>query len=487
MSTKGPMRDGSDTLKQTARPGVVALTLAKHTPILVILLLPPAIWAALEDAWDLALALAAPATIALLAYLSVLRIALPDDLRGVEALVTLALIFLFSSLVSIPAFVSLGMSPVDALFEGMSGVTTTGLSVAANPDNWPFAAHVFRAWIQWIGGLVMATAVLALILPPGVTARRLGRAGIDQGDRISSTRRQARQLLIVYLCLTAAMTCITAVFIPDLREALVLTLSGISTGGFAPRSDSLSSYSLAGQSVVILTCLLGAISFLTYILITQGKLRDAWQLGSINRLVTVSILLGSLLFFAWALSPNEIRTDLSQQILNLLSAISTAGYSAGPVDITGAALVILLIAMALGADVGSTGGGLKIARVGLLFRSLHHSIRAPSMPRNAVVPLRQDGKKVEDGMIIAIAGLIAIYVSTLLLVWFHFLIHGHPPVDALFDVISALSTVGLSVGVVGNDLSPDLKLSLTFAMWLGRLEFIAVLVLFAPGTWLKKG
>lgn len=477
-------RGGSSTLMQAARPRVVALTLAKHAPIFVFLLLPPALWAAVEAETALVLSLALPALLCIGVFAAVWRLDLPDDLRGIEAVVSIALVFGLSAILTVPGFLALGMPLVDALFEAMSGATTTGLSVAADPDAWPFAGHILRAWTQWCGGLVIATAVLAMLLPSGLPARKLGRAGIDQGDRIASTRRQAQQLLGVYVGLTLIMVVPAALVLPDWREALAVTLAAISTAGFSPRSDSLASYSPLGQGIVMLTCILGAVSLLTFVLILQGKLREAWALGSARRVGLA--LLGACAVYAAMLYVGGLRTwdPVYAEMLNLVSALTTAGFSTGPMPPEGAALLVLVIVMMAGGDVGSTAGGLKLARIGVLARAVVHAGQRQRLPANAVAPLRHHGEPVDDGTLASILALVGIYGATLVLLWMHMLGHGHPALPALFEVVSTLSTVGLSAGIVGPDLSPDLKLSLTFGMWLGRLEFIAVLLLLAPRTWL---
>ncbi|MEO0486123.1 MAG: potassium transporter TrkG [Pseudomonadota bacterium] len=482
MSRPRPFSDGADTLRVRARPSVVALTLAKHAPIFALLYLPPAAWAAVSRDWSITAALCAPALIALGVYAAVQSRPLPQDLRRVEAMVSVALVFLLGAMGAVPTFVIAGMPLADALFEAMSGLTTTGLSVAAAPDDWPFVLHVLRAWLQWIGGLVMATAVLALLLPAGVPTQRLGQAGFSEGDRIASTRTKARQLLGVYLGLTVIMTAATALVIPDWREALVLTLSGISTGGFAPRSDSLASYTVWGQSVVMLTCLLGALSLVSFVLILQGKWRAAWRTGSARR---VGLTVLALALAAVALAHTTERGDPYGVFLDMVSATTTAGYSVGVMPIAGPVFILFLVAMVLGADSGSTGGGIKLARLGLFLRAARHTLRAPSLPKSALAPLRQDSERVDDAVIIGGLALVMLYTAAAVLLVTQFAWHGYPLAESLFDSLSALSTVGLSTGIVGADLPLDLKLSLTFAMWLGRLEFIAVLVLLTPRTWLK--
>lgn len=479
-------RAGSNALVQRARARVVALALAKHAPIFVVLLAPPALWALVEGAQALALALSLPAVLALGVFAAVWRQPLPDDLHGIEAITSIALVFGLSAVLLTPAFMALGMPLAGAFFEAMSAATTTGLSVAEGADTWPFAGHVLRAWVQWCGGLVIATAVLALLLPSGLPARRLGQAGIDQGDRIASTRRQAQQLLGAYLGLTLIMAALAALVLPDWREAVALILAAISTAGFSPRSDSLASYGALGQGVVMFTCILGSVSLLTYVLIVQGKLREAWDLGSARRVALA--LLGFCLAYAGMLCIGGFRSlaDIYAELLNLVSALTTAGFSTGPMPPAGAALLVLVVAMLVGGDVGSTAGGLKLARLAIVLRAIVHSAQRERLPASAVAPLRHDGEPVEARTLTAILALLGVYLIAMLVLWLHMLGHGHPAMPALFEVVSTLSTVGLSTGIVGAEMSVDLKLSLGLGMWLGRLEFFAVLLLLAPRTWTSR-
>lgn len=481
MSRALSFQDGGDTLRQYARPAVVGITLAKHAPILTVLMLPPAIWAFLTGETTLGVACLVPSLVGALSFAAVYKIAAPSDLRRIEAIVTVALVFALAALSALPAFMSLGMTPIDAGFEAMSGITTTGLSVAQSPDAWPNAAHFLRAWLQWIGGLVMATAVLALILPSGLSARRLGQAGMDEKDPISSTRRQAQQLLGVYVGITVLLSLAASLVLPNALDALFLVMSGLSTGGFAPRSDSLESYSTAGQMVVLLSCLVGAISLLTFIKLLQGRWREAWALGSVRRVViSVAVLCAAAGFL-------NKDGDLLASFIHVISAVTSAGFSAGPMPIAEAAIVLLIVAMLMGGDVGSTAGGLKLARIGLLARAVRFALRAPALPDHAVSVLRHEGREVRSDTLVAILALVTVYTVAALLLWSLFLGCGYAAGPALFDTISALSTVGLSAGAVGPDIPSPLKLALTAAMWLGRLEFIAVLVLFTPRTWNRKG
>ncbi|MDG4647813.1 potassium transporter TrkG [Roseibacterium sp. SDUM158017] len=480
------IREGSEAIAQPARLSVIALTLAKHAPIFTVLCLPPALWAALEREWPLAAALALPAVLAAAIYVATSARPLPQDLRGVEAMLGVTIVFGLSVLLLVPAFMTLGMPPADALFEAMSAATTTGLSVAADPGAWPVAGHVLRAWTQWCGGLVIATAVLALLLPSGLPARKLGQAGIDQGDRIASTRRQAQQLLGVYVGLTVVMGGLNAWALPGWREGVLLTLTAVSTGGFAPRADSIASYHPFAQGLVILTCTLGAVSLLTFVLVLQGKWRDAWHLGSLRRVLVAVALFSAAYAALLALNGVTAPDEIYRGLLNLVSGLTTTGFAAGPIPSPGPLLLLIVVAMAVGGDVGSTAGGLKLARIGLLADAFRDAIRRPRLPSRAVAPLRNDGETVDDRTLAGLLALLFVFLCVMLLVWMQLLAHGHPALPALFETVSALSTVGMSTGIVGPDMAVDLKLSLTFAMWLGRLEFVAVLLLFTPRTWINR-
>jgi trk system potassium uptake protein TrkH len=479
-------REGSEAIAQGARLSVLVLTLAKHAPIFAVLCLPPAVVGALEGEWTFATALAVPAGVAAAVYAIAWSRPLPGDLRGIEAMLGVTIVFGLSALILVPAFVALGMPPLDALFEAMSGATTTGLSVADSAESWPLAGHVLRAWTQWCGGLVIATAVLALILPSGLPTKKLGQAGIDQGDRIASTRRQAQQLLGVYVGLTVIMGAINAIVLPGWIEGILLTLTAISTAGFSPRADSLASYGPLAQGLVMLTCILGAMSLLTFVLILQGKLRDAWTLGSARRVLT-AVAVSSAAYLAIVMPGSDMDFEEAYEgALNVISGLTTTGFSTGPLPPPGPVLLLIVVAMVAGGDVGSTAGGLKLARLGIMGDAFRHAFRRPRLPPHAVAPLRHDGETVSERTLAGLLALLFIYLCAMLLLWLHFLAHGYPALPALTETVSALSTVGLSTGIVGPDLEPDLKISVTFAMWLGRLEFIAVLLLFAPRSWINR-
>ena len=475
---------GADTLGQRARPATLGLVLAKHGVLMPLLFGPPLVWAVIEGAHALALALAGPLGLGLALSAAVWRIALPRDLRGVEAMATIALLFLFAAALSVPAFMVLGLPPAAALFEAMSAMTTTGLSMARDPDSWPFAAHVLRAWMQWCGGLAMATAVLALVLGPGPVAREMGKVGIDDRNRLTSARSQARALLGAYTLITLIFAGAIGLAIGHAGEGLVLALSAVSTGGFAPRSDSLASYDTLGQSLVILASVAGAVSLLAYVQVLNKGPVWLVRSPSVRRVALCCAICATLLGGAiFALGPG---VPFGATYLNLLSAMSTAGFSVSAMPAAPALLLLFVGVMVVGGDRGSTAGGLKIWRIAIAARAVRHALTLPRLPDRAVSPLRYRGDTISDGFLVMLVGLTALYTLTAAAIWTLLLSLGYPPLPALFDTISTLSTVGLGTGVIDPDLPPAAQLVLTAGMWLGRLEFIAVLVLILPRTWATR-
>ncbi|MEM6438975.1 MAG: potassium transporter TrkG, partial [Pseudomonadota bacterium] len=469
------------------RPDAVGRTLAALSPAFGALLAPPAAAAALEGVWLLAAALAGPLAAFAALWVASRRAAPPSDLRLSEALIVAAAAFALAALAAAPAFRALGMPPAAALFEAVSGITTTGLSLARDPDAWPVSAHFLRAWLQWCGGLAFLASALALLIGPGALARRLGaEAGLGGTQTLpASTRTRARALLKLYASLTVLFAAAAAAVASDPIDGVLLALSGISAGGFAPDSTSLVDESRLAQAVVMSSCLVGALSFPLLISVRRTGLeaipRDpALRLWLGLTLLTFVALVGFEALRSGAADPARI----AHSAVTAVSAITTAGYaSESMAALPAASLAALLLAMVVGGDVGSTAGGLKATRAVVALAALRLTAAHAANPPGAVTHLRALGQRIRGGELAALAGLAAVYALTAGLLWIGLLALGAEALPALFDVVSALSTVGLSTGVVGPDLPDWMLLALSLAMLMGRLEFFAVLALFNPRMW----
>lgn len=410
------------------------------------------------------------------------------DVQANEALVVAALAFLVSAVVMTLPLMGYGLPFIDALFESVSGVTTTGLSTLASVSDRPQAFLFARAWAQWVGGLGVVVLALAMLIDSGPAARQMGFDDREREDLAGGTRAHARRVLVVYLVLTAASILALVLLGLSPRQATFHALAAVSTGGFSSYDASLADIpSWAVRAVILATCLAGAISFGWYY---RGVYRDPRRLLTDERLIalllSVAIVAGML--FALSLQhADNWKTALANAVAMAVSAQSTAGFSTTELADTDAASKLVLIgAMLVGGETGSTSGGIKILRLLILFRLLELMLARVSIPRSSVTTLRVAGERATPREVEVAVAVVVGYLLVIALSWLVFLMYGYAPLDALFEVVSAISTAGLSTGVVRAELEPGLKLVLCLDMLMGRVEIIAMLVLINPLTWLGR-
>lgn len=378
---------------------------------------------------------------------------------------------------------------VSALFESVSGITTTGLSVLGPAEDLPATVLFTRAWMQWYGGLGFVVLALGLMGAAGAgAARRLGEAEEVAKDPMGSLRERARRTVIVYSGFT--LVCFLALWAsgPDAWNALLFSLTALSTGGFAPDSASAGMLENAGSRALLIGfSTLGAVSVGVWLHVLRRRALGPLLRADIFGLAGfVAAAMTGLAIFMWldgGYAPGEI---LAQAPFMALSAQTTTGYSTmDTASLPTAALVWLMLAMAIGGNSGSTAGGIKTFRVLTAFAVIRLTLQRPSIPQTAATSLKVGDHRIEADELQGIATVIGLAGATILFAWLPFLAAGYG-LDALFDVVSAATTTGLSTGVAGPDLAPGLKATLSLAMVLGRVEFIALLVLIWPPTWLGQ-
>jgi trk system potassium uptake protein TrkH len=474
---------GQASVVWRARPDRILRALASYGLVLAVLTGVPALAALVARAWELFVVLAVPGVLSAGMGVIAMRRWVPDDLRKIEAVVTLVGLFAIASVLPVPAFMVLGLNGWDAVFESVSAITSTGLTVATGTMDWPFAGHLLRSWLQWSGGFAIAVAGVALIIGPGATAQAMGQVGIEKRDLLSSTGEQARQLMIVYGVLSVLAVVVLLPLMPSWWEAVAIGLTAVSTGGFTPRPDSLASYGRLAQVVTMLVCLSTSVTLMFYVLWRRKGLKEA-ILGTNARGVLGGFVTGLVVVTALFFIGGELPLSaLADVLLNFTSALTTAGFSVDVVTDVPGVVALLLTAMIVGGGVGSTAGGIKIDRAISVARMVGLTLMRLRTPPRAVTHLKEEGQPVKSDRIISLVAVVACYGLTALVAWVVFLMSGKAPLGSLFDIVSALSTVGLSSGVTGPDLAPHLKMVLTAAMFLGRLEFLAVIAALSPATW----
>ncbi len=482
------MADGRMTLRYAVRPSVIGKYLGQLGFILALLTCVPFL-AALSFS-DFAIALRYALVIALLLLLSLLskKLPTPGQLQQNEAMVIVALAFLLSPMLMSYPMMASGLSWGEAVFEAISAVTTTGLTTLSSIESLPRSFMFARAWMQWYGGLGIVALSVALLLGHHIASRRLTEPGGSSEGLATTARTYARRVLGVYLILTVLAVFLLLVLGLTPFAAVTHALAAISTGGFSPNDASLGAMAHGGQAVaVVLIGLFGAIPLHLYYRLRQHQLLPT--LGDVElRLLLVTCLLAalclSLLLFSHGMPWNEA---LYHGTIQGVSAQTTSGFSSLPVrSLDDDSKLVLIIAMFIGGGLGSTAGGIKLLRLLILLRLLQLLLQRIAMPDHAVMSPKLGQRALDETDIQGALMLILLFVTVNIISWLIFVIHGYAPLDALFEVVSATGTVGLSSGITGPELEPLLRVVLCVDMLLGRLEIVALLVLLYPYSWLGR-
>jgi trk system potassium uptake protein TrkH len=409
----------------------------------------------------------------------------PQMVQENEAIVLVAIMFLFTPLVMTVPMTGAGIPFMDAFFEAVSAGTTTGLSTLATVEDKPHAFLFARAWMQWYGGLGILVFALTAMIRPGKLTRDLSAPEFDEDDLVGGARAHARRVLVVYGIITVVGVSVTVILGPGLFDSVLYVLSAVSTGGFAPHDASLGALSsLSARIWITLLCLAGAVSFVFYRQIYyRGRkviVSDVQTQGLIVISLMTCLVLGASM---WSEGIEPARLAVHAPLIGL-SAQTSAGFST--MDLTGlgsTSKFVLIPAMAVGGSVGSTAGGLKIIRLLILLKVVHMAVSRSGMARHSYSPARLGGRLLDDDQIREALMLILAFIGVIVFSWGVFIGYGFDPLDSLFEVVSAVGTVGLSAGLTGPDLPTVLKGVLCVDMLMGRLEIFAWLVLIYPRTW----
>jgi trk system potassium uptake protein TrkH len=416
------------------------------------------------------------------------RLPTPKRIQTNEAMVVTALIFLFAPLVMTWPTMASGLSFTDALFETISGVTTTGLSVTASVADKSAIFLFSRAWMQWIGGLGIVILFVATMIRPGLAAKSIGDLEDYEEDLVGSTKTHARRVVIVYSILTGFGIIVLGLLGAGWFNSVIYSFSAVSTGGFSPHDASLAGLSSHWlQAMVILLSVAGAIPLVLYfrsfkeggrVLIRDRQLQGILIAGLVAALLMALFLTKD--GFNWVQA-------LHHGILNAFSAQTTAGFATLDISqLNAGAKLTLIFSMLLGGGAGSTAGGIKILRLLILIQLLHIFLQRASMPKQAVAEASLGRRRLEADEIQNALSIIFVFLASIGISWLIFVGMGHNSLDSLFEVVSAIGTVGLSSGISAPDLHPILKGVLCADMLLGRLEIIVWLVLFYPRTWIGR-
>jgi trk system potassium uptake protein TrkH len=417
------------------------------------------------------------------------RRTVPSPIHGNEALTVTALAFLVSPLLMSWPLMAAGIPFSDALFEAVSGITTTGLSALGGIEPRSTTFLFARAWMQWYGGLGIIILSVGLLMGHHAAARRLVDP-VESGETLVATARtHARRSLIVYLVLTLSGVAVVWSLTGDGFTAVLHVFAAVSTGGFSGFDASLAGLEPAAAAAVMAISFLGAVSLPLYWRMVHAGWGGAVRAlsGDVElRALTAACLMvsGLLVWLAWR---QGLSSPWYHGLMMGFSAQTTTGFATLPVaDLDPASKLVMIVSMLVGGSVGSSAGGFKLLRLLILLRILQYMIRRLAMPPHAVAEPYLSGQKLETDDILRALELVLLFIGIVVASWLPFVALGYDPLDALFEVASASGTVGLSAGLTRPELEPALKAVLGFDMLAGRLEIVALLLVLYPRNWISR-
>lgn len=483
------MEQRISVLSYAVRGRVVLKYCSQLGLMLAVLTLAPLIFALAEMEWQRALRYAVLCAGLLFAGIQLARLPAPDRIQGNEALTITAVAFLISPLLMSWPMMTGGVPFVDALFEAISAVTTTGLSSLGSVEHRTSSFLFARAWMQWYGGLGIVVLSVALLMGHHAAARRLADP-LESGETlVVAARTHARLSLIVYLVVTLSGLAVVWPLSGDGFSALLHVLAAVSTGGFSNLDSSLAGLESSAAVAVMVISFLGAVSFPLYWRAVHagwgGGFRALFDDVELRALLVGGLLLSGLL--GWLAWRHGIEAPWYQGLMMGFSAQTTTGFATLPVaEMDPASKLVMIVSMLVGGSIGSSAGGFKLLRLLILLRLLQLMIRRSTLPTHAVAEPYLAGQKLETDDMLRAMQLILLFIGVMVLSWLPFVAMGYDPLDALFEVASACGTVGLSTGITQPELESVLKGVLCFDMLAGRLEIIALLIVLYPRNWIGR-
>lgn len=341
--------------------------------------------------------------------------------------------------------------------------------------------------MQWYSGLGIVVFSLALVVRPGITAIRL--SSLDEADDlVGGTRAHAQRIITTYGLLTLCGIVVWLILGGSLLEGILYVLSAVSTGGFAPSSGSFADLPhLRLAWGVTLAALAGAIPLALYQQFWRNGPRALVANAEFRLLLGLTLSLSGLMGYILYSQGFTMTYAIHHAPLMVFSAQSTSGFSSLDVaTLSTGAKIVLIVAMSIGGGVGSTAGGFKLLRLLILGGLILNFVRTMCVPNKTVLHQKLGKRTVEASEVQDAPMIILLFILAIFLSWIPFLVYGYPPLDALFEVVSATATVGLSTGITQPSLPAPLKGVLCIDMFLGRLECIVWLVFFYHRTWFGR-
>ncbi len=398
-------------------------------------------------------------------------------------------IAIFSSLPFI--FSNLEFSFTNAFFESMSGITTTGSTIISNLESMPKGILLWRALLQWLGGIgiiVMAITLMPIMNVGGMQLFKI--SNNDSSEKILPKSKEiALRLIYIYSGLTLLCAISYKLLGMNFFDSLTHSMTTIATGGFSNYNDSIGYFdSFAIEISAMIFIILGSLPFIAYIKFLNGNKKIFFtdvQIKTFLKIIIFSILIISF----YLIINDSIQLNFRTVFFNIISILTGTGYVNGQFDNWGGfPLILFLGLMFIGGCAGSTTCGIKIFRIQILYSFIINQLKKIIYPKGIFI-LKYDQNPVDNKFIASIISFIYLYLVIFFIITALLSLTGLNFITAISGAATSISNVGPGLGSIigpnGNFSSlPDLsKWILTLGMILGRLELFAILVLFLPSFW----
>ncbi len=418
------------------------------------------------------------------------------DLYTREGFATVALSWLaISAFGALPFFIT-GEIPdyVDALFEAASGFTTTGASILNDVEALSHASLFWRSFTHWIGGMGVFVFIMAILpLIGGGTTINLMRAestGPAVGKLVPRVKDTAKILYEIYIGLTVVGTIVLCACGLNLFEALTTIFGTVGTGGFGIYNDSVMSFSPLVQNMITLFMILSGVNYTAYFCLLSRRLKDAFSIEEVRWYL--GIILAAAAVISWNIHKlyPTVEETVRHAFFQVGSIMTSTGFSSTDFDKwPELSKVILLLLMLIGACAGSTGGGIKVARVVILMKAIRKELAMMIHPR-MVKKIKMDGRTLAHETLRAVNVFVAVYFVLFFISVLAVSLDNFGFTTNFTAVLATLNNIGPGLDLVGptgnfSIFSHFSKCVLIFDMLAGRLELFPMLILLMPSCWKK--
>ncbi|MDC0427259.1 TrkH family potassium uptake protein [Candidatus Pelagibacter sp.] len=395
---------------------------------------------------------------------------------------------------SLPFFFSnLELSITDSFFESMSGITTTGSTIISNLQEAPKSILLWRAMLQWLGGIgiiVMAITLMPIMNVGGMQLFKI--SSNDSSEKLlPKSKEVALRLIYVYLTLTTFCALTYRIFGMSIFDSITHSMTTIATGGFSNYNESIGHFnSISIEISSMIFIILGSLPFIAYIKFLNGDKKIFFldtQIKSFIKIIIFSVILLSLYMLFY--TSNFSFINLRPIFFNVISILTGTGYVTGEFDVWGSfPLVFFLMLMFIGGCAGSTTCGIKIFRIQILYVFVVNQLKKIIYPKGIFL-IKYDKSTIDDKFMASIISFIFLYLVIFFLLTALLTLSGLDFVTSISGAATSISNVGpglgSTIGPSGNfaNLPEFSKWILSFGMILGRLELFAILVLFLPSFW----